>query len=352
MRHYLLAGLLLSTSLFSRDLTYTDGIDDTLMAIKGTYEDYNPVYDSKNIITTHGYIVFAELNTLNQVDLVSYYSIGEKVGEDLFFSNIEDEQALVFGIFTRKADALYQQERLERIGLKHIRIMYLDKSLKKDVFIGSAILSSLSSVYGREIRHMEDSYRQEITALKGAFETSVTDGKGGDIALRVIPRHDGVEKKCRPTVINTPCDCPSPEIKRYVKVSKGTTFQVVNRIVTKEFLDRFYPEKGAESVRPVIRKKFKSTKGFDEERADVAKRAFKDSDDLETQLEGVKNIKTAFNVITKSGVISDKDELVISKRIFKRGDRIGSFTLFDISHKNGVIVLKDSKTKSVYQGKM
>lgn len=353
MRDLVLISLLATTTfLGARELTYVDGVDDTLMSISSSYQGFNPVYEHKNLVTTHGFIVYAKLEKLNRVDLVSYYAIGEKTGERPFFTTIDNRQALVFGIFSRKADALYRQHKMEKIGLKDIHTLYMDKPIRRDVFIGRSILHSLTDVYANEMQHMEDSLNQEIAALKGAFEQSVTNDGDGDISLKVIPRHDGVEKRCRPRLIEKPCDCPSPEIKEYVRIPKGATFQVVNRVITKSFLDRFYPQKSASAVRPIIHAKYKEPGGYKKEAKRVSKRATKASPSIEAALDASSNIREAFDIISQNGIISDKDELIVAKRIYRKGDKIGSFTLFDVSHRNGVLVLKSDKTKAIYQGRL
>lgn len=338
------AALLLSVAGQASALTYYDGIEDSLLVLQEQYADTK---GATQTIKSNGYVLYAQIGDLSSPELVNYSAIGYRSGYPVFFAHLPSQSTIiVFDTYERKADALYAKKKLESsYGLKHLNIEFYPKPMTKEYVIAKKIIDYIDKSYDSELRKEKERCGKEVQAVKDAF-AKIVDGK----KIEAVGKFSVDKESCREYIekdrLAHSYECPAiPTASAPVQpapanikpvVIKGP-LQVVNRVVTKAFLDKNYG--GSTENAAALRSKYARRESYKNQTEAATKNVIAKNDALD-KLKNADSLNAFFGILRGNAAIAPGGDLIVSGKAISPGAKIGRYTLFKTDYRKGIVVVK------------
>lgn len=333
-----------ASTLMAGGLSYYDGIEDTLLVL-------NQQIQNKKTIESKGYVLYAQISDLSSPELVNYSAIGYRSGYHVFFAKpATKETIIVFGTYERKADALYNKRKLEKdFGLKYLSLYYYPKEMPVVSVIAKGITKYLDAHYRTIVHKERERCGKEEKAMRDAF-AKLADGKCVEAIGEFQVDKDSCqqyidEDRLARSYVTQKFD-PQKSAQPATVIIKQP-LQVVNRVITKAYLEKNY--NGKISAVVPLRSKYSKASSYDNQKESVAKHVVKDMDTAK-KLSRAKNLNAFFAILREHAAISSDGNLIIDRKSYPIGSTFGKYELYKTDYKKGVVIVKKESRISRVKG--
>jgi len=313
----------------NRGTIYSNGVKDSFTVGEryfGNIEVFtNPEYN----LPLKGYATFVKVSNLNEAKIVRISALGIKNGFNVRYVQLDGEDVVIFSVVDRKADAVYVQKRLESYNV-HTRIEKINIMAKHTNLVGRRLFSIINKNFKKVFKNKDN----RIAQLEKYIRNINNPDKKAMIDLSIIPI-----KKVR---IKDKCKCPKIKeiiVKKSILLEDLKELQVVNRVVTKDYLVKLKKER--KELKPLNNY---TAKIMTIEKVKAQNRivAINVKNDFNKKLPDIKSFSKIYKYLRKHAGITKNDIIILHGKAYQKNDKLLKWVITSINHKTGIIVLDNS----------
>lgn len=332
---------------------YSNGVKDTLSIGENFFKDAKVFTDETRTKIIKGYMTYTDAAHLNESEIVRMTAVGIKNGYDVSFLTLEGRDIICYSTSDRKPDAEYVQKRLASYNIES-KVIKVDTRVELVNLVGRGLINTIVKNLNNLSKNKDDRISQlekyvktiavnqkadnfpEVEKDKELYNRNIIDRETKKEEISLLPSTEVKElKQCAPC---KETKCPTATIATSEKIDLSS-LQVVNRVVTKEYLIKIAKGK-ITNIAPLNDKQVKDTtiEVVDKQIRTVSKNIKADAG---SPLPKLSTFSKAFSYIREHGAITKDGRLILNGKAYKNGDKIDKWTLTSVDYSTGVIVIDE-----------
>lgn len=359
-RKIIIMGLTLALSTYafantddSAPTIYSNGVKDTLSIGENFFKDAKVFTDETRTKIIKGYMTYTDAVHLNESEIVRMTAVGIKNGYDVSFLTLEGRDIICYSTSDRKPDAEYIQKRLASYNIES-KVLKVDTRVEQVNLVGRGLINAIIKNLNNLTKAKDDRITQlekyvktiatnqkadnfpEVEKDKELYNKNIVSGETKKEEISLLPSTEVKEsKQCAPC---KETKCPTATTATPEKIDLSS-MQVVNRVVTKEYLLKIAKGKIA-NIAPLNDKQAKDTtvEVVEKQIRTVAKNI---KVDAAAPLPKLGTFSKAFSYIREHGAITKDGRLILNGKAYKNGDKIDRWALTSVDYLTGVIVIDE-----------